>query len=300
MLTFDQLEAFVAVVKQGSFAAAARSLSKDRSTIHQLIAYLEIEWDMPLFNREGKLPILRPEAERLFLYAESMIHQRKEISHFASSVNQSSEQLEICISYDPILPKEIVSKLIAFVQDRYPSTLVHLITKNRQDSINALNKGEVDLAIHMVTGKSQPEKGLFGVTVGALRYAFYCSTLSDLQQLKPCPLEKLRAKKQLFLESFTHADMTDGTRFSAIYQSMSSVEMIAEWLKRDRESYALLPTQEVQNYSELVELDVDFLAAPAFWSWTCLCRNINAQSPLHIAIRQEVVHLFEGLLGENR
>lgn len=285
----------MAVVKQGSFAAAARTLSKDRSTIHQLIAYLEIEWNMPLFNREGRLPTLRPEAERLFLYAESMIHQRQEINHFANSINQSSEQLEIGISYDPVLPKEIVSKLMLFIQQNYPSTLVNLVEKNRDESTNALTKGEVDLAIHMVTGKTQPTKGLFGVTVGALRYAFFCSYHSELRLLKPCPLEQLRAKKQLFLESFARTDMTETTLFSAIYQTMSSVDVIVDWLKNDKDCYALLPAKELENHAEIVELDVDFLAAPAYRSWTCLCRNINAQSALHTVIRQEVVRLFASL-----
>ncbi|GAL31458.1 transcriptional regulators LysR family [Vibrio variabilis] len=52
--SFDQLSAFVAVAEQGSFSKAARTLNKDRSTLHRQVAELEIDWGIELFERTGK------------------------------------------------------------------------------------------------------------------------------------------------------------------------------------------------------------------------------------------------------
>ena len=51
--TFDQLRIFIAVVDEGSFAAAARRLNRAVSVISYGIANLEAQLGLQLFDREG-------------------------------------------------------------------------------------------------------------------------------------------------------------------------------------------------------------------------------------------------------
>ncbi len=56
--SFDQLTAFVAVAEHGSFSQAARVIGKDRATLHHQVSDLEIDWDVILFERKGRTPVL--------------------------------------------------------------------------------------------------------------------------------------------------------------------------------------------------------------------------------------------------
>lgn len=49
MYSFAQLEAFTAVVECKSLAKAARQLGKDRTTLRDLIEFLEDGWGMRCF-----------------------------------------------------------------------------------------------------------------------------------------------------------------------------------------------------------------------------------------------------------
>ncbi|WP_297482832.1 LysR family transcriptional regulator [uncultured Photobacterium sp.] len=105
--TFEQVDAFVAVVEAGSFSAAARLLRKDKSSIHQLVSYLEIELGIELFNREKKLPRLRPEAKNIYNYSKLLLEQHKEIQSLADNLFHGIEN-SLTISYDVVIPHQVI------------------------------------------------------------------------------------------------------------------------------------------------------------------------------------------------
>ena len=53
-----QLEAFLAVVREGSFSAAAKALYRTQPAISQTIKKLEDEIGRPLFDRPGRRGVL--------------------------------------------------------------------------------------------------------------------------------------------------------------------------------------------------------------------------------------------------
>ena len=63
--SFAQLEAFTAVAEHGSLMKAASKLGKDRTTLRDLIDFLEDGLGYALFLREGRSLRLTPEGEQI-------------------------------------------------------------------------------------------------------------------------------------------------------------------------------------------------------------------------------------------
>lgn len=62
-LSLDQLRTFVTVANEGSFSAAARKLNRVQSAVSDLIAKLEANIGVPLFDRSNRYPTLTNKAK---------------------------------------------------------------------------------------------------------------------------------------------------------------------------------------------------------------------------------------------
>ncbi len=90
--SFAQLEAFTAVAEHGSLAKAALKLGKDRTTLRDLIDFLEDGLGYALFLREGRSLHLTPEGEQLQRQAHLLMRQVKAFEAFAKDVPKSAAQ----------------------------------------------------------------------------------------------------------------------------------------------------------------------------------------------------------------
>lgn len=108
MYSFAQLEAFTAVVECKSLVKAARQLGKDRTTLRDLIEFLEDGLGYALFLRQGRSLQLTPEGEQLQRQAHLLMRQVKAFEAFAKEVPNSATQ-DITLAYDPFSPQNVVA-----------------------------------------------------------------------------------------------------------------------------------------------------------------------------------------------
>ena len=71
-----QLEAFVAVVREGSFSKAAKAVFRTQPAISQIIKRLEDEVGQPLFDRSSRRGVLTDAGQVLFEHAERLLNFR--------------------------------------------------------------------------------------------------------------------------------------------------------------------------------------------------------------------------------
>lgn len=71
-----QLEAFVAVVREGSFSKAAKAVYRTQPAISQIIKRLEDEVGQPLFDRSSRRGVLTDAGQVLFEHAERLLNFR--------------------------------------------------------------------------------------------------------------------------------------------------------------------------------------------------------------------------------
>ncbi len=74
--SFEQLAAFVTTHNEGSFSAAARKRNKAQSVISTLVANLDVDLDVELFDRSRRYPSLTKAGEALISPAEILLEQR--------------------------------------------------------------------------------------------------------------------------------------------------------------------------------------------------------------------------------
>ncbi len=83
-----QLEAFLAVIREGSFSAAAKALYRTQPAISQTIKRLEDELGRPLFDRASRRGLLTDAGRVLAVHAERLINFRQQALAALDDVRQ--------------------------------------------------------------------------------------------------------------------------------------------------------------------------------------------------------------------
>jgi DNA-binding transcriptional LysR family regulator len=87
-MELSQLEAFVAVVREGSFSAAAKALYRTQPAISQTIKRLEDEVGHPLFDRASRRGLLTDAGRVLAVHAERLLNFRHQALAALDDVRQ--------------------------------------------------------------------------------------------------------------------------------------------------------------------------------------------------------------------
>lgn len=105
-----QLEAFVAVVREGSFSKAARALYRTQPAISQIIKRLEDEIGQPLFDRSSRRGVLTDAGQVLFDHAERLLNFKSQalsalddVRHMRSGLLVIASNELTCLYLLPVL-----------------------------------------------------------------------------------------------------------------------------------------------------------------------------------------------------
>jgi DNA-binding transcriptional LysR family regulator len=113
-LTLDQIQVFLAVIDEGSFAKAATRLNRARSAVTYAIQKLEAQIGLPLFDRIAYRPTLT-EAGRTLLWRARRIADESDAFQQSARSLASGLEAELTIVMDSMFPvPPIVEALRAF------------------------------------------------------------------------------------------------------------------------------------------------------------------------------------------
>lgn len=87
-MDLSQLEAFLAVAKEGSFSRAARKLHRTQPAISQVIRNIETELGERLFDRSSRDGVLTDAGQVLMEYAEKLLNLRAETHQALAELRQ--------------------------------------------------------------------------------------------------------------------------------------------------------------------------------------------------------------------
>lgn len=198
MLTSDHLELLLAVVEHGSFSSAARALRRTQSAVSMAVANLEAELDLTLFDRSRREPV--PTAELLAmlpdakLIASRLQGLRLHLQELSGGL-ESHMRLGIVCDVDP----KPALMALQTLEQRYPGLDMEIRTAAQDTLVEALKNRELDLCIAY--------GGLELESVGIVQ-SLWTETISavaapghPLLQDGPCPLEDLKAYRQIVITS---------------------------------------------------------------------------------------------------
>jgi len=145
-ISYDQAVTFHAVVRHGSFSAAAKSLYRSQSAVSIQVAKLESEIGQPLFHRTTRHLALTEAGTVLLKYVSEMEGLMKEAIQELEDLDcLEAGRLVLCTS-DTTGCYRLPAILKSF-QDRYPG--IDIVVKNATSlrTIDAVVNGDVDLGV---------------------------------------------------------------------------------------------------------------------------------------------------------
>lgn len=152
-MTLEQLLTIDAIVKEGSFKAAADYLHKSQPSISMAVKKLEDEYQINLFSRDEYRPSLTADGRMFYEKVKLLIREFRELEALAEQMRLGVES-EIRVSIDAVSPVSVVLKFLKDFFSTHPSTKLVLKFEVLSGTIERLIDGDVNLAI---TPKPQVE-----------------------------------------------------------------------------------------------------------------------------------------------
>jgi DNA-binding transcriptional LysR family regulator len=145
-LTLDQLRTFTAVAEAGSFRAAADRLSRVQSAVSQMIANLEAELGVCLFDRSGYRSTLTPAGQALLADARAILLKVDFLRARARGLCTGVE-LELSIVVDTLFPLATVGAALSDLHAAYPSICMRTTVAALGGPLEALRQRRCTLGI---------------------------------------------------------------------------------------------------------------------------------------------------------
>lgn len=163
----DAVEAFVAVADHGSFAAAARKLSRTPAAITRAVAELEESLKTRLFNRTTRSVAL---TEAGMLYLERARTLLTAHAEFEDAADSGPEPIGVLRITAPInFGRQHIMPLLCSLLEKHPLLEARVFLIDR--SVSLVEEG-LDVGIRL--GK-QPDSSLRATHVGAVKLGIYAS-----------------------------------------------------------------------------------------------------------------------------
>jgi DNA-binding transcriptional LysR family regulator len=122
-VSLDQLRTFIAAADEGSFSAAGRRLRRAQSVVSQILAKLEGQIGVKLFDRSARLPVLTDQGRALLSNARAVAGDVDLFKARAKSLVGGLEP-ELSVAVDVMFPLAPFTSTVAAFQKEFPATLL--------------------------------------------------------------------------------------------------------------------------------------------------------------------------------
>lgn len=293
MFSIEQLQAFVATVEQGSFSAAARTLNKVQSAISQHIINLEIDSGFPLFNREGRYPVLTEEGKQLLPYAQATLQQHNRLKQSAEQIFKQ-EHTDLCIAIDEGIPLDRLSDAISRVSTRYPGVNFELLSALSVDIIELVESKRASTGL--LFSEVDLPTGIGFESVGSIQFDVYVSSKHPLAQSTADNLETLTLFRQLLIRSKTSKTSSFQKAYSPNVWYADNYYILMDLVAKGF-GWGVLPSHIVQPLlasGEIIRVPVKFKQLTWHANVDVIQHPAFSALPIHSMLRAEIRNLLTG------
>jgi DNA-binding transcriptional LysR family regulator len=145
-VTLDQLRAFVAVVEEGSFSAAARKLKRVQSAISTSMANLENHLGVPIWDRATKVAKLTPQGQSVLASARRVLADVDALKRLASGMVMGIEaSVSLCL--DALFPIDVLLDLCKAFTKQFPAVDLRIDTQVLSGVTEQVMSGRATLGV---------------------------------------------------------------------------------------------------------------------------------------------------------
>ncbi|WP_370645757.1 LysR family transcriptional regulator [Ruegeria sp. Ofav3-42] len=249
--SFEQLEAFVATHSEGSFSAAARKCNKAQSVISTLVANLEVDLDLTLFDRSRRYPTLTRAGEALISQAEILLERRSRFLAVADALSMTVEN-RITLAMAPHIKLANLGEIIRAFSVEFPSVDVEIQSFTAGEIQRLVVQGAVDLGV-ILEPEGIPEALDFR-SLGTLRLVCVSHPESPLAHTPSVSWGELRLHRQILLKEADNANSAILRASPSIWQVSTAAEAI-ELVQADL-GWSALPLHAVDAFVQTGALKI--------------------------------------------
>ncbi|MGK3123944.1 LysR family transcriptional regulator [Candidatus Pantoea formicae] len=251
--SFSQIEAFAAIAECGTVSRAAEKLGKDRTTVRDLLDYLEDALGYTLFLREGRRLSLTAKGEQLHRQAHLLVRQAHAFESYARTLPEARME-HITLVYDPFVPQAFLQDLIT--EFSVAQVRLSLWCASRAEAEAALKAGNADVAICQAVNRTLGNE-LEWSALGAIELNFYAAQALFADQSLPLTLLNLALEPQLVMHA--HADEQITQRLQISGQSLFINERtMLQSLMEQGQGWGFLPTHfQAEKWDQVQALSTE-------------------------------------------
>jgi DNA-binding transcriptional LysR family regulator len=144
--TLEQWAVLSAVIDQGGFAQAARTLNRSQSAVSYAVSRLQDAIGLPLLVIEGRRAVLTPHGRTLLSRARPLVRDLDTVESLARSLKQGWEP-ELNLVVDAAFPRTGLLRIVAELQRTCPTTQIRLSDVVLSGAEDAILQGLGDVVI---------------------------------------------------------------------------------------------------------------------------------------------------------
>ncbi len=145
-VSLDQLRSFVAAVEEGSFSAASRKLGRAQSVVSDLMAGLEGQMGVALFDRSGRYPKLTLAGTVLLGDARSIVAGVDLMKSRAKGMASGVEP-ELSVVIDVMFPLVVITEAAKDFRVQFPGTPLRLYVEALGGAYQPVLDGRASLGV---------------------------------------------------------------------------------------------------------------------------------------------------------
>jgi DNA-binding transcriptional LysR family regulator len=166
MSDWEDIRHFVALAREGTLSAAARTLGVDHATVARRVAALEASTGLKLVDRRARATLLTEDGRRIAAVAAPMEEAAFALSRTAQAAKPGVDG-EVTISAPPNFASAVIAPQLVRLRQQHPGIRIKLMGEKRRAS---LSRREADVALRL----SRPvETGLFMRKIGSFGFSLY-------------------------------------------------------------------------------------------------------------------------------
>ena len=145
-LNLYQLRLLVAVVEQGSFAAAAHSLALTQPAVSAQIRHLRLFAGAPIFTRDGRGVTLTEAGRALYRYAQETLGAAEALRRELTEIG-SGQRDRFVVGGSLAHATYVLPDVLASFQLTHPDAWVSVVDGSSRDMIERVRTGAIDAAV---------------------------------------------------------------------------------------------------------------------------------------------------------
>ena len=144
-MSIRMLKTLIAIDEHGTFGEAAKAVFVTHAAVSQQMKALETEWDLKLFDRSHRTPLLTPTGRAIVAKAREIVREYDNL--IPSTIGDEGLQGELLLGAVPTTLVGLVPLTVSSLKKDYPKLHVHLQPGLTNELILQLARGRIDAAI---------------------------------------------------------------------------------------------------------------------------------------------------------